>query len=78
LREWSACAGVLGELGRAATVVGQAGANIEEVEHQRAFTSLPVQNAQLEMVLQTRGPQHIEAVLAALRQAGMAAELDTY
>jgi len=58
--------------------VGQAGANIEEVEHQRAFTSLPVQNAQLEMVLQTRGPQHIEAVLAALRQAGMAAELDTY
>ncbi len=73
-----ACRDVPGELARAATVVGQAGANIEEVEHQRAFTSLPVQNAQLEMVLQTRGPQHIEAVLAALRQAGMVAELDTY
>ena len=69
---------VPGELARAATIVGNAGANIEEVEHQRAFTTLPAQNAQLEMVLQTRGPEHIEAVLKALREAGLAAELDTY
>jgi threonine dehydratase len=69
---------VPGELARAATIVGNAGANIEEVEHQRAFTSLPAQNAQLEMVLQTRGPEHIQAVLKALRDAGLAAELDTY
>jgi threonine dehydratase len=64
-----------GELARAATVVGQAGANIEEVAHQRAFTTLPAMNAELEMVLQTRGPEHIEQVLAALRQAGLPAEL---
>ena len=69
---------VPGELARAATIVGNAGANIEEVEHQRAFTTLPAQNAQLEMVLQTRGPEHIEAVLKALREAGLAAEMDTY
>ena len=36
---------VPGELARAATVVAQTGANIEEVEHQRAFTTLPAQNA---------------------------------
>jgi hypothetical protein len=30
------------------------------------------------MVLQTRGPEHIEAVLKALNEAGLAAELDTY
>ncbi len=69
---------VPGELARAATIVGQAGANIEEVEHQRAFTTLPAQNAQLEMVLQTRGPEHIEQVLRALRDAGLPAEIDTY
>jgi threonine dehydratase len=69
---------VPGELARAATIVGKAGANIEEVEHQRAFTTLPAQNAQLEMVLQTRGPEHIEQVLQALRDAGLPAELDTY
>jgi threonine dehydratase len=69
---------VPGELARAATIVGMTGANIEEVEHQRAFTTLPAQNAQLEMVLQTRGPEHIEEVLRALRAAGLPAELHTY
>ena len=69
---------VPGELARAATVVAQTGANIEEVEHQRAFTTLPAQNAQLEMVIQTRGPDHIQQVLQALRDAGMPAELDPY
>ena len=67
-----------GELARAAAVVAQAAANIEEVEHQRAFTTLPAQNAQLEMVIQTRGPEHIEQVLARLREAGMPADLDPY
>jgi threonine dehydratase len=69
---------VPGELARAATIVGALGANIEEVEHQRAFTTLPAQNAQLEMVLQTRGPEHIEQVIRALREAGLPSELDTY
>jgi threonine dehydratase len=73
-----ACRDVPGELARAATVVGVAGANIEEVQHQRAFTALPVQNAQLDMVLQTRGPEHIEQVLRALRDAGLPAEVDRY
>ncbi|MCU0951945.1 MAG: threonine ammonia-lyase [Burkholderiaceae bacterium] len=73
-----ACRDVPGELARAATIVGTAGANIEEVNHQRAFTTLPAQNAQLEMVLQTRGPEHIEHVLRALREAGLPAEVDRY
>jgi threonine dehydratase len=69
---------VPGELARAATLIGQAGANIEEVEHQRAFTTLPVQNAELEFVLQTRGPEHIEEVLRTLRNAGLFAETHPY
>jgi threonine dehydratase len=67
-----------GELARAATLIGQAGANIEEVEHQRAFTTLPVQNAELEFVLQTRGPEHIEQVLQTLRAAGLYASTHPY
>jgi threonine dehydratase len=69
---------VPGELARAATLIGQAGANIEEVEHQRAFTTLPVQNAELEFVLQTRGPEHIEEVLRTLRNAGLVAKTHPY
>ncbi|HWY72024.1 MAG TPA: pyridoxal-phosphate dependent enzyme, partial [Burkholderiaceae bacterium] len=66
---------VPGELARAAAIVGQAGANIEEVAHQRAFTTLPAMNAELEMELQTRGPEHLEQVLEALRAAGLPAKL---
>ena len=69
---------VPGELARAATLIGQAGANMEEVEHQRAFTTLPVQNAELEFVLQTRGPEHIEEVLRTLRDAGLYANTHPY
>jgi threonine dehydratase len=69
---------VPGELARTATLIGQAGANIEEVEHQRAFTTLPVQNAELEFVLQTRGPDHIEDVLRTLRAAGLYATTHPY
>jgi len=66
---------VPGELARAAAIVGQAGANIEEVAHQRAFAALPAMNAELEMELQTRGPEHLEQVLEALRAAGLPAQL---
>ncbi len=69
---------VPGELARAATLIGQVGANIEEVEHQRAFTTLPVQNAELEFVLQTRGPEHIDEVLRTLQAAGLYATTHPY
>ncbi len=69
---------VPGELARAATLIGQAGANIEEVAHQRAFTTLPVQNAELEFVLQTRGPEHIDEVLRTLHGAGLYATTHPY
>ncbi len=54
------------------------GTNIGEAEHQRAFTTLPAQNAQLGMVLQTRGPEHIEQVIRAMRGAGLPSELETH
>ena len=62
--------GVLAQI--TATVAG-AGANIEEVHHQRAFTMLAAQNVEIEFVLQTRNQPHVEQVLQALRAAGMEA-----
>jgi threonine dehydratase len=55
--------------------VADAGANIEEVHHQRAFTMLAAQNVEIELVLQTRGKSHVEQVLDQLRTAGMEAAL---
>jgi threonine dehydratase len=57
-----------------ATVAG-AGANIDEVHHQRAFTLLAVQNVTIELVLQTRGREHIEQVIKALQTAGFEAQI---
>ncbi|MEY4266346.1 MAG: hypothetical protein RIS90_881, partial [Pseudomonadota bacterium] len=64
-----------GALAQLTTAVAQCGANIDEVHHQRAFTALAAQNAEVELVIQTRGPQHIAEVLAQLLEAGMQAEL---
>jgi len=66
---------VPGTLATITATVAAAGANINEVHHQRAFTSLAAQNVEVELVIQTRGPQHIAEVLAALQAAGLEAQL---
>ena len=43
------------------------------MHHQRAFTSLPVRNVEVDFVLQTRGPEHIQEVIDILNAAGFAA-----
>jgi threonine dehydratase len=64
-----------GTLAKITATVAAAGANINEVHHQRAFTTLAAQNVEVELVIQTRGPQHIAEVLAQLQQAGLEAQL---
>ena len=66
---------VPGVLARITATVADAGANIEEVHHQRAFTMLAAQNVEIELVLQTRGRAHVDEVLGRLRAAGMQADL---
>ena len=63
-----------GSLAKITATVADAGANIEEVHHQRAFTLLAAQNVEIELVVQTRGRPHIAQVLQALRSAGLQAE----
>jgi threonine dehydratase len=61
---------VPGNLARITATVAEAGANIDEVHHQRAFTLLAAQNVAIELVLQTRGREHIAQVIERLRQSG--------
>ena len=64
---------VPGSLAKITATVAEAGANIDEVHHQRAFTMLSVQNVEIELVIQTRGRAHIQQVIAALNDAGFEA-----
>jgi threonine dehydratase len=59
-----------GVLARITAVVAEAGANIDEVHHQRAFSNLSAQSVDVELVLQTRNPAHVSEVVAQLLGAG--------
>ncbi|GAA4336114.1 threonine ammonia-lyase [Variovorax defluvii] len=65
---------VPGSLAQITATVAEAGANVDEVHHQRAFTMLAAQNVDIELVLQTRGREHLSAVLEALARAGFEAQ----
>ena len=63
-----------GVLARITAVVAEAGANIDEVHHQRAFSSLSAQNVEVELVLQTRNAAHVQDVVQRLGAAGFDAQ----
>ena len=63
-----------GVLARITAVVAEAGANIDEVHHQRAFSTLSAQSVEVELVLQTRNPAHVLDVVARLAAAGFEAQ----
>jgi threonine dehydratase len=59
-----------GQLARVAAILGEAQANIVEVYHQRVFTDLPAKGTELDLVVETRDPAHLQATIAALRASG--------
>ena len=64
-----------GALARITSVIADANANIEEVHHQRAFTNLPVQTAEVEFVLKTRNYAHVEEIVQKLSEVGFKARV---
>jgi len=62
-----------GALARVTACVADQNANIEQVHHQRAFTSLAVQNAEVDLVLKTRSHEHVGQIVEALKRAGFKA-----
>jgi threonine dehydratase len=65
---------VPGALADVATQLGELGANIDEVQHQRQFNTLSVERVQVDVVVNTRGNAHVEEILTALRARGFRAE----
>ena len=61
---------VPGELGRLTGLVGEAGGNIIEVFHQRTFSAAPVKTAEVHLVLQTRGLDHLAVITGGLNANG--------
>lgn len=64
-----------GSLARVTALIAEANANIEEVHHQRAFTTLPLQETEVEFVVETRGFDHVQQVIERLKDAGFDARL---
>ena len=64
-----------GALAMVTACLAEANANIEEVHHQRAFTNLPLQTAEVDFVLQTRSREHVQEIIQALRVLGFAAHV---
>ncbi len=63
-----------GSLGRLTTLLGEQGANILHLFHDRLARELPLDYTRVELNLETRGPEHGDAVLKALREAGYKVE----
>jgi len=66
-----------GALARATAAIAAVGANIEEVHHQRAFTQVAVQSAEVLFVIQTRDHAHLAETVAALSAAGFRARVES-
>ncbi|MCM2328643.1 MAG: threonine ammonia-lyase [Lysobacter sp.] len=66
-----------GSLAKVTACLAEQNANIEEVHHQRAFTHLAVQHAEVDLVLKTRNHEHVREIVAALGAAGFAARVRT-
>ncbi|MGH2915777.1 MAG: threonine ammonia-lyase [Solirubrobacteraceae bacterium] len=64
-----------GSLALLLTLVGELGANLLDVEHIREGFDLHVRESAVQLVLETRGPEHAERVRRAVREAGYAKPL---
>ncbi len=62
-----------GVLSKVTRLIGDTGADIIDIEHQRTFSHLPPRYAELSVVLETRGQQHVERILQLLQREGFPA-----
>ncbi len=69
---------VPGSMGQLTTALGDAGANIVEILHQRLFVDLSARSAQVEVTVETLDLDHAERVVAALRAAGYTVRVGSF
>jgi len=59
-----------GYLARLTAIVAEEGANVLDVAHSRAFADISVRDVRIAMTLETRGREHMDAVVARLAREG--------
>jgi threonine dehydratase len=64
-----------GALAKVTACLAEVNANIEEIYHQRVFSSLPLQTVEVDFVLETRDHEHVQQVIHALGEVGFKARL---
>lgn len=65
-----------GQLARTAQIVAESNANVVEVLHTRHGSGLQISQVELELHIETRGPEHAELVIHNLQEAGFAPRVD--
>lgn len=60
-----------GQLAMIAGIIGDAGANVIEVIHQRMMQSVSLKQAELEIVIEARDQSHVDDITTRLRAAGL-------
>jgi|SRR5271157_4185659 len=64
-----------GELGKLLAAIGETGANVRSIDHDRTRSDVRIGSAHVVIELETRGPEHIEAIRRQLAQRGYAAAI---
>lgn len=59
-----------GQLARTSEIIADQNANVVEVLHTRHGSGLAISQVELELHIETRGPEHADQVIGALREAG--------
>lgn len=65
-----------GQLARTAEIVAASNANVVEVLHTRHGSGMQISEVELELHIETRGPEHAELVIHNLREAGFNPRVD--
>jgi threonine dehydratase len=65
-----------GQLARIAALIAESNANVVEVLHTRHGNGMQISHVELEMHIETRGPEHADAVLVRLRDEGYEPRVD--
>ncbi|MEL6839766.1 MAG: threonine ammonia-lyase [Pseudomonadota bacterium] len=66
-----------GQLSEISRIIGEAGANVVEVIHQRMMQSVSLKQAELEIVIEARDKEHVADTVRELREAGFKVRADS-
>lgn len=64
-----------GVLAKLTEVIGRTSGNIIEVQHQRLFYDVPVKQAEIDIIVETRNATHVQEIIDALKAAGFSSRV---